>query len=117
VAPPVTAATYQAMIASTLGVPAVAAAVTAEYPLSADPSPFWPAFTSASQQTLFLVPPGSQVETDYPPSIRVRSGRRPAEPRRSSSARCAPHPVHAVLEAVVAHGPDVNPRDAGRFQV
>ncbi len=38
--PPVTAANYQAMIASTLGVPAAAAAViAAQYPLSAYPSP------------------------------------------------------------------------------
>ncbi len=38
--PPVTAANYQSMISSTLGVPSVAAAViAAEYPLSAFPSP------------------------------------------------------------------------------
>jgi para-nitrobenzyl esterase len=36
---PVTAANYQSMIASTLGVPAAAAVIAAKYPLSAYPSP------------------------------------------------------------------------------
>ena len=32
---------------------------------SGDPSAWWPQFTAASQQTLSLVPPHPQVETDY----------------------------------------------------
>jgi hypothetical protein len=89
--PPVTAADYQAMIASTLGVPAaVAAVIAAQYPQHPVPRhtvgaataagaghaavldeprggwhPRHPRFTGTSPQVLSLVPPLPQVETDY----------------------------------------------------
>ena len=75
---PVTAANYQAMIASTLGVPASAAAViAAEYPLSAYPSPSV-ALGAVGTDAIFACPALTidQTVSNFVPDIRLRIQRR-----------------------------------------